>query len=311
MASLGRQDFPALAAAVDALAELNPTVAVSVWRNGATVFRASAGNRLDGTPVDTATPFAIASLSKLVTSRTIAALVQFEMLDTADAMPWDELAVPHDPAWSGVTVRELLDHMSGMPADRARWFSGSGTCREQLAESMAAPPTSSRGTWSYSNGNYCALGLLIEHLTGMPLADATRFLLWEPLGVGRAELATATAPSDMAPYPLGTARLERLGAAGAWLTSSDAITALLASVGPAELATMHVPAVLIDQYGWGHTGSVLDAVSCAWVLADGTVVTALVGGRSLQSGGAVCNIVLPALGSDLGLALGTPVRFPQ
>jgi hypothetical protein len=68
---------------------------------------------------------------------------------------------------------------------------------------------------------------------------------------------------------------------------------------------------MVDQYGWGHTGTVLDAVTCAWVLTDGTVIVALVGGRSPKSGGGVCDVVLPALGRDLGLALGAPARSPR
>jgi D-alanyl-D-alanine carboxypeptidase len=308
---LGQADFPELAAAVDRLARRNPTVAVSVWRGGAPVFRDAAGTQLDGAPVDGSTPFVIASLSKLVTALTVARLVELGAITTADPVPWAALDVPHHPAWDGVTVRELLDHTAGMPVDRNRWFVGSGTCRDQLAESMSSPPTGTRGTWRYSNGNYCALGLLVEHLTGRPLAEATRILVWDPVGVAGAQLVDSGAPPDMAPHPEGLARLERLGGAGAWLASSDDLAAMLSSVGPADLATMRYPAVMLDQYGWGHTGSVLDAVTCAWVLNDGTVVTAFVGGRSPQSGGGVCDVVLPALGRDLGLALGTPSRSPR
>jgi D-alanyl-D-alanine carboxypeptidase len=308
---LGQADFPELAAAVDGLARRSPTVAVSVWRSGAPVFRDAAGTQLDGAAVDGSTPFVIASLSKLVTALTVARLVELGAITTADPVPWAALDVPHHPAWDGVTVRELLDHTAGMPVDRNRWFVGSGTCRDQLAESMSSPPTGTRGTWRYSNGNYCALGLLVEHLTGRPLAEATRILVWDRVGVAGAQLVDSGAPPDMAPHPEGLARLERLGGAGAWLASSDDLAAMLSSVGPADLATMRYPAVMLDQYGWGHTGSVLDAVTCAWVLNDGTVVTAFVGGRSPQSGGGVCDVVLPALGRDLGLALGTPSRSPR
>lgn len=308
---LGQAEFPELTAAVANLARRSPTVSVSVWRGGRPVFRDAAGTQLDGAPVDAATPFVIASLSKLVTSLTVARLVELGALDTSDVVPWDELGVPHDLRWDTVTVRELLDHTSGMPVDRNRWFTGSGTCRDQLTESMDGPPTGTRGSWRYSNGNYCALGLLIEHASGQPLERATSEVVWDPLGVDRPQLVSSGAPPDMAPHPEGLARLERLGAAGAWLASSDDLAAMLASVGPADLSTIRFPGVMVDQYGWGHTGTVLDAVTCAWVLNDGTVIVALVGGRSPKSGGGVCDVVLPALGRDLGLALGTPTRSPR
>ena len=37
--------------------------------------------------------------------------------------------------------------------------------------------------WSYSNTNYTLLGMVIEAATGMPLADAYRAPIYEPLGM--------------------------------------------------------------------------------------------------------------------------------
>ena len=38
--------------------------------------------------------------------------------------------------------------------------------------------------WSYSNTNYTLLGMIIEAATGMPLAEAYRASIYEPLGMG-------------------------------------------------------------------------------------------------------------------------------
>lgn len=303
--------FPMLDAAVDRLVGRTTAVSVSVWRDGRIVHRRAGGTAIDGTPVDGDTPFVLASVSKLLTSLTVSKLAMNGDVVLTDPVPWDAMGIPHHPGWDDVTVRELLDHFSGMPVDRGQWFVGSGTCRDQLAVSMSGPPTSTRGSWRYSNGNYCALGILVEHVTGTPLAEATQTMVFDPLGIDGPSTVDRGPLPDMAPFPDGVGRLVRLGGAGSWMGSSDDLATVLASVRPTDQVTMFYPSVLIDQYGWGHTGTVRDAATCVWVLNDGTVVAALDAGRSPGSGGGVCDIVLPALGADLGLGLGTPLRHPR
>ena len=49
---------------------------------------------------------------------------------------------------------------------------------------MGKMPTLSRGTgWHYSNTNYTLLGMIIEKATDMPLAEAYRTHIFEPLGM--------------------------------------------------------------------------------------------------------------------------------
>ncbi len=122
----------------------------------------------------------------------------------------------------------------------------------------------------------------------------------------------APLPTD-GPYVKGVARLERLGGAGTWMASSDTIADMIAAVTPDDLVTMAYPAVMLDQYGWGHTGTVDGAKACAWRLEDGrTELVALVAGNRPSTGGRLCDLVLPALASDLGLGdLGVPHRLPD
>jgi CubicO group peptidase (beta-lactamase class C family)/uncharacterized membrane protein YhhN len=303
--------LPWLSAAADGLRAGNNASSVSVWRDGTAVLRRSSGRRLDGAAVDSDTPFVIASVSKLFTALAIARLVERGALDTAAAVPWTAMGIAHDRTWDTVTVRELLDHTSGMPVARQTWLDLPGRCAVPLAAAMAAPPTDSRGTWRYSNGNYCALGLLVEHVTGLPLDTATAQLVFEPAGVDGPSLNTAGARPDMAPYVQGVGRLDRLGGAGAWLASSDDVAAVVASITPADLATMTFPAVMNDQYGWGHTGTLDGAKACAWRFADGTVVAGLVSGDRPSTGGGVCDRLVTALAVDLGLLRGAPVRVPR
>ena len=72
------------------------------------------------------------------------------------------------------------------------------------------------------------------------------------------------------------------------------------------------PGVFVDQYGWGHTGTVDGAVSCAWVMeSDRTVVVATVAGNRPATGGAVCDRVVVAVATDLGTPAGKPDRLPR
>ena len=77
-----------------------------------------------------------------------------------------------------------------------------------------------------------------------------------------------------------------------------------------DLTTLRSPGIIEDQYGWGHTGTLDGAKACAWVLHDGTTVAAVVSGQRPATGGDVCDLVLVALTTDLGIGAGDPVRVP-
>lgn len=239
-------------------------------------------------------------------------LVERGDLDVSAPVPWDRMFVPHDPAWDDVTVRELLDHTGGMPKMQDSWFNEPGSCAIPLTAALASPPRPTRGRWTYSNGNYCALGLVIEAITGRRRDAAARALVFAPIGVKGPHLTTARpAPTD-GPYVLGVARLERLGGAGTWMASTDAIAQMLDRVTADDMKTLQYPGIMADQYGWGHTGSVDGAKSCAWVMENGrTVVVATISGNKPLTGGKVCDLVVPAIAADLGFGAGMPVRLPD
>jgi D-alanyl-D-alanine carboxypeptidase len=297
----------------ESLTHGNQAVSITVLRDGAPIYRRAGGTTAGGGQVTTSTPLVLASVSKLITSLTVARLAEQHLVDIDAPVPWTAMGIAHDPAWDTVTARELLTHTSGMPVADSTWFDDPGSCAIPLQDALARPPRATRGTWRYSNGNYCALGLLIEHLTGQRRDTVARELALDALAAHDAHLTTeAVAPTD-GPYVKGVARLERLGGAGTWMASSDTIADMLAAITPPDLETMAYPAVMTDQYGWGHTGTVDGAKACAWRLEDGrTEVVALVAGNRPSSGGRLCDQLLPALAGDLGLpVLGVPHRLPD
>jgi CubicO group peptidase (beta-lactamase class C family) len=253
----------------------------------------------------------VASVSKLLTAALVARLHTVGLLDVDLPTPWGLAGLAPHPGWADVTPRELLNHTSGMPVVRSQWFVPDGDCRSFLPSVLSAPPAGHRGRWTYSNGNYCALGLVAEALTSMPLDRAAQALLFDPIGASGVSLTTDGQAGDEIAYALGVERLARLGGAGSFLVSTDDVAAMLDSIGPTDRAVMTWPGLLADQYGWGHTGTVDGAKACAWVLEGGrTVVTVTVAGGTPSTGGGVCDRIVPALAADLGFGAGVPDRSP-
>lgn len=302
--------MPAANQAFDRLAR-GGAATMTVVRDGRTVLQRAWGTTIEGAPATPDSPMVVASVGKLLTALMIARLDEAGAIDVDVPMPWDDIGVPTHPGWADVTLRELLTHTSGMPVERRAWFDGGVDCAGFLPSLLDRPPSVARGEWTYSNGNYCALGLLVERATGLPLDGAAQTLLLDPVGATGLHLTTdGQLPTDVG-YALGVERLSRLGGAGSFIVSTDDLTAVLADVTTFDLSVLTWPGVMIDQYGWGHTGTVDGALACAWVLEDGrTTVAATVSGRSPSTGGGVCDLVVPAIAGDLGAFQGSPDRSP-
>jgi CubicO group peptidase (beta-lactamase class C family) len=110
------------------------------------LVRGEAELAADG-PVDVATPFRIASITKWLTA-SLAALV----LDLDETLP------------GGASPRKLLSHTADL--------------RPESAEPL---PEVCRGLWSYSNAGYRAVGEACAEATGVSFSAAMRTRLFEPL----------------------------------------------------------------------------------------------------------------------------------
>lgn len=253
----------------------------------------------------------VASVSKLLTANLIARLDQTGEVDVDAPTPWDRIGLTPHPGWNDVTPRELLNHISGMPVVRSSWFTGADDCRTHLTTILSAPPSPHRGRWTYSNGNYCALGLLVEAVTARPLDLSAQAILLDPVGASGVHLTTGgQLPTDVA-YEFGVERLSRLGGAGTFIVSTDALAETMSAVTPVDREVMTWPGMMIDQYGWGHTGTIDGAKSCVWAIeGDRTVIAATVSGGSPSTGGNLCDRIVVAAATDLGIAAGAPDRTP-
>ena len=109
------------------------------------------------------------------------------------------------------TVRELLSMRSGI-ANYTEITTADGTTAfvQQLLDNpdksfgsadaldlvRNVPAGAAPGEFSYSNTNYTLLGLIIENISGEPLAAAFEQRVFTPAGMTHSDLAGATAPGD-------------------------------------------------------------------------------------------------------------------
>ncbi|MFD8618794.1 MULTISPECIES: serine hydrolase [Streptomyces] len=149
-------------------------------------------DRASGAAMDTRARFRIGSVSKTFSSVVLLQLVQEGRLKLdAPVNTYLEGLLPDDR----ITVRHLLTHRSGLAdytdamfeqtvpgfeAVRDRVFS----YQELLDLSLAEPRTTEPGAaYAYSNANFVVVGMLIEKLTGRPVADAYQRRIIKPLGL--------------------------------------------------------------------------------------------------------------------------------
>lgn len=179
-----------------------PGVSASiVFADGATwIGTAGAADVGARTPVTANTAFSIASISKTF----LAALVldlsaegRFALEDAvAPLLP--EIDLPR-----GVTIRMLLDHTSGLHdyflnprIDSALQSEPSTSWTAARSLGYVLRPYFAPGTgWQYSNTNYLVLGLLVERVTGRPLAAEIRERYLDPLGLDATFYQAAERPT--------------------------------------------------------------------------------------------------------------------
>ncbi len=173
---------------------------VSIRQKGSVLYERAAGYADRSNKVENAveTRFGIASGTKFFTALAIGKLIAARKL-TFDSKLKDCLALdfPHYPP--EITIRHLLTHTSGIPDyyDEEKFtdcghFALSIPCyelngpRDYLAvfpnEPMKFPPGQ---RFSYSNGGYILLGLVIEELTGLKYREFVERAVFRAIGMNQ------------------------------------------------------------------------------------------------------------------------------
>jgi D-alanyl-D-alanine carboxypeptidase len=141
-------------------------------------------------PATPATVYRIGSITKQFTSAAIMQLVEQGKIGLDDPMT---KYLPEYPQWRGVTMRQLLNHTSGIHSYTANpdWVKtwGDDLTPAQLVAFVAkdtfdfAPATAYR----YNNTGYVLLGMILDRVTKKPYPDLMRQRFFAPLGMRSAE----------------------------------------------------------------------------------------------------------------------------
>ena len=140
-----------------------PGVQTAVILADGSTWTAGAGVSAPGQPMTPDLLVPIASVTKLYTAALVLDLASEGLLPLDDPL---EGWIPDVPHATGVTIRDLLQHTSGIASD-----------------DPALDPVCDPGTcFSYSNAGYRYLGQVIEQATGEPFAAVLRQRILAPLG---------------------------------------------------------------------------------------------------------------------------------
>jgi len=164
-----------------------PGAAVVVGRKGALVWEKGFGQLAygtKGTKVDpNETIYDLASLTKVVGTTTAVMLLYDEGRIDLDAPVREYLPEFAGGGRDSVTVRELLEHRSGLPADRDLWRHARNPI-EARAEVLDVPLVCHPGDcYIYSDLGAIVLGLAVERITGLGLDVYLHERVFAPLGM--------------------------------------------------------------------------------------------------------------------------------
>ena len=307
-AASARTDDARLAVAVDAVAakaladKAAAGFAIGVVENGRVRLARGYGladleNRV---PVTDRTVFRIGSVTKEFTAAAVLLLAERGRLSLDDKLA---KYLPNFPRANEVTVRQLLNHTSGIRNyTSVPDFMATAAPREMSADAMiaymvAAAPVYdfAPGTaWSYSNSGYYLLGAIIEKASGQPHAQFIRANLLDPLGL------RDTRFDDMAEIVPGRAKgYDKLAAAPSGFGNSGHLSLSVAAAAGAMRSTVS------DLARWHEAllgGRVLKPASVALMTAPGR----LADGRLASTARPAAYAALPP--SDFGFGIASATR---
>jgi CubicO group peptidase (beta-lactamase class C family) len=230
----------------DRMAALHvPGISVALIHDGKVVWAKGYGvTRLGGPAVTPDTLFEAGSISKMFTAMAILHLVQEGKLDLdVDVNQYLKSWKIPDNAFTArtkVTLRMLLSHTAGLnrgafiyPRHAALPTLVQVLNGERPAMSPAIRVVSPPGqAFSYSNGGFTILQMVIENVTGQPYATYLQSTVLGPLGMTHStfqqplpesRLAEAATPyeADGSPMKDGPGTVVEEGAGGLWTTAPD------------------------------------------------------------------------------------------
>jgi D-alanyl-D-alanine carboxypeptidase len=250
-------------------------VAVADGPGGRVEAVAGVANVATGEPLTPDHRFRIGSVTKIFVAPLVLLLVEDGLLDLdGDAAPFA----------TGITIRQLLNHTSGLDdfvGDPIAFFepyrTNPGhrwelTARDELELVLAKPRLFQPGEdWAYHGSNYLVLRLLVEGVTGTSLREALRTRIFEPLRLDRTDLvegpllgdcAHGYLPPDNPILPGGPGLVDVTeihvpfhGAGGGIVSTADDVAAMLRALLGGDLLPGYLRAEMLDAVdsNWAET----------------------------------------------------------
>ncbi len=304
-------------------------------------------DRMQGIPMAPEGAFRIGSITKMFTATVIVQLAEEGVLTLDDPLSqWLPDVADQLPNGDKITLRHLLTHTSGVfnivesefyypdifaavtvdeetgivSLDCVQRDPNDTLARYVYGQDAYFEPGAG---WHYSNTNYTLLGMVIEKATGMPLAEAYRTHIYEPLGMTSTFLDCYEDPLiDVVHGYTGSADTmtdvtnlhESIGwsAGGLVSTAPDLITFARGLFGgalfddPASLDAMTTPApgtsyglgIMVNGTYLGHAGFIVGFRSVLnYVPASDTVVVLLYNNDVADPQQGQAGVLNPALAS--------------
>jgi CubicO group peptidase (beta-lactamase class C family) len=167
-----------------------PGVSLAIVKDGQIVYAKGYGlaNVEHNVAVKPETVFQSGSIGKQFTAAAVMLLVEEGKISLDDKI--NKYFVDAPTTWSGITVRHLLTHTSGM-GDYPRDFDlrADYTEDELYKKIKSAPLAFQPGErWAYSNLGYVTLGILINKVSGKFYGDFLQERVFKPLGMMTARI---------------------------------------------------------------------------------------------------------------------------
>jgi D-alanyl-D-alanine carboxypeptidase len=169
-----------------------PGMAVVVIKDGLVLEMKGYGyaDRKNQISVSANTHFGIGSVSKQFTATAVMLLVEDGKLDL-DA-PISQYLTDLPPTWQPLTLRQLLNHTSGISEDNGWKAQNTKDIIKVGNPKLDFPPGTA---WAYSNTGYVVAGLIIEKASGQSYRDFMHDRIFAPLGMNSTQAALTPVPN--------------------------------------------------------------------------------------------------------------------
>jgi CubicO group peptidase (beta-lactamase class C family) len=145
------------------------------------------------TPVTPNTLFAIGSCTKAFTSSVLGLLRNDSKVDftKSPSLYVPELKFYNEEMNNGITVRDLMSHVTGLPRHDYSWYLFNTDARDSLMYRIQyqEPSAKVRARWQYNNFMFMTQGIIAERLTGMSWEKNVSEKLFKPLNMTRSTLS--------------------------------------------------------------------------------------------------------------------------